>query len=343
VPYPYSFSQTVTKDIPQRIDAPILIIGDRLGKRFATFSKFMADQISENLSKPIKIESLALDGEGVHRTLDKIKHIGRLPLIIIYLGGGQEYYEKKFNTKDINLISKNFKVYNDPRVQTLLMIFPVLSKFIYKIMDRNQFGPKIIKDKTEYSDITTQKRNIINFKLYEQELNEMFNYIKEHNSYLIAMTTPINLDIPPKKSCKGSLDEMGQENLRIIKNLIKDKDYKSAYEISKQLTLISNSNAKAHFIHGRIAKKLGLIKEAQKSLEMASAYDCVNWRGSLVHNSILEKVAKQNDVLLFDFNRMLKKNWTSNITFEDDIYPQSFYIEKSAKVLASKIKKILKL
>ncbi len=90
VPYPYSFSapnNDSAKVTKAKIEAPILIIGDRMGKRFASFSKFMADQISVNLSTPIKIKTLATNGEGIHRTFQKVKELGRLPFIIIYLGG----------------------------------------------------------------------------------------------------------------------------------------------------------------------------------------------------------------------------------------------------------------
>lgn len=339
VPYPYIFKN---KELTQ-IDAPILIIGDRLGKRLSSFSKYLAETISTGLSKPIKINSIATDGEGLHRTLKKVKTLSKLPLITIYLGGSEESYEQRFITKDTNKILKNFELYSDDRLKTLLMIFPDFSKLLYYVTNYQYLDNKVNEDTNNYSDSVTQKRNIIHFKLYEQEINELFSYLKEHNSYLIALTQPLNFDIAPKKNCTGSIDELTKGKLKEVVEFIKIKDFKSAYEISKDLTLIANASAKIHYVHGKVAKNLGKKKEAIKSLKMAMAYDCEQWRGNLVYNKILKKAANSNDVLLLDFQKMLEEYWTKNILFEDEIYPQNYYFEKTADVLAARIKKLLKL
>lgn len=341
IPYPYIFqSNTYDKNISE---APILIIGDRLGKRLANYSQFMADIISSNLSKKVKIISLAEDGEGLHRTLEKIKTMGKLPLVTIYLGGSQEVYEQRFLTKDINKIIRNFKIYNDDRVKTLLMIFPVLSKFIYTNVNYQYFTNLIKEDKNEYTDSIIQKRNMIHFKLFEEELENMFSYIKEHGSYLIALTQPLNIDIPPKKSCEGSLDQLTKDKLVKVNKLVKIKDYKAAYNITKDLILIANANADVYYLHGEITKALGLLKEAKQALDYAVAYDCKQWRGNPVFNKILEDTAAKNEVLVLDFNKIIYQDWTQNTLFMDDLYPQNLYFEKAATALSTRIKKLLKL
>ena len=80
-PYPYVFSNQLPNDYDE--NAPILIIGDRQATRLASFSKLMAHKVSEQLSKPIKITSLATKGEGIHRTLQGLKQLDRLPLVTI--------------------------------------------------------------------------------------------------------------------------------------------------------------------------------------------------------------------------------------------------------------------
>lgn len=341
IPYPYvmkSFNNT-----PDIDNAPIIIIGDRLGKRLASFKELISEKISQNLSSKVKIIDLTENGEGLHRTIHKIKQLPRLPLITIYLGGSEEYFEQKFQTKDIDKILFNFKLYDDDRVKTLLMIFPILSRLLYQNVTYHQFGEKIIEDNNNYTDQTIQKRNIIQFKVFEQELNELFSFIKDKGSYLIALTQPINIDIPPKKTCEGSIDELSKDMLINATELIKKKDYKAAYTITKELVLIAPANAKIHYIHGEVAKKLGLIKEAIYSLEMASAYDCKQWHGNPVFNKILSKIAVQNEVLVLDFQKIVYDQWNQNILFMDEIYPQNLYYEKASEALASKIKKLLKL
>lgn len=342
VPYPYTFSKSIYNNV--KIDAPILIIGDRLGKRLSSFTNSIAELASQNLSNKIKIETLAVNGEGLHRTLEKVKKLGKLPLITIYLGGSEEYHEKRFRTKDSNKIIQNFEIYNDDIVKTLLMVFPSLSPFIYNVVKYKNINEQIKPDDlTKYSDVMIQKRNIIHFKIYEQELDSLFSYLKEKNSYLIALTQPLNLDIPPKKNCSGSIDELSENNLKKIVELIKKKDFKSAYNQSKDLVLIANASAKVMFVHGKIAKNLGKLKEAAFYLKMAMAYDCKQWRGNPVYNKILTQIAIRNDVPILDFQKILERQWTKNILFEDEIYPQNLYYEKVAKILAAKIKKLLKL
>ena len=186
----------------------------------------MASKISSNLSKQIKIISLAQKGEGLHRTLMKIKSLKRLPLVTIYLGGSEEAYEQRFKSRDIKTISKNFSLYEDDRIKTLLMVFPALARFIYTPVSYKRLIQDIIPDANEYSDYFIQKRNMIQFKLYKQELNELFSYIKEHGSYLYALTQPINYSASPKKSCSNSLDEITKERFDEVIDLVKKKDFK---------------------------------------------------------------------------------------------------------------------
>lgn len=341
VPYPYYFGKTAYKEI--EVDAPILIIGDRLGQRLASFSELISQKASVNLSKKIKIQSLALNGEGLHRTLQKIKSIKKLPLITIYLGGSEEFFEQRFMTKDTERILKNFDLYSDEAIQTLLMIFPSLSPLLYQVVDYKKFKNSLEKDTTHYSDMTVQKRNIIHFKIYERELDNLVNFLKEHNSYLIAITQPLNIDIAPKKDCYGAIDELSKKSLDDVIELVKLKDFKSAYNLSKELVLIANASARAMFVHGKISQKLGKIKEAIHYLKLAMAYDCQQWRGNPVYNRILKKIARQNDVPILDFQAMLERQWMKNYIFADEIYPQNLYYEKVADILAMQIKKLLKL
>lgn len=340
-PYPYVIKESLTLEYDS--NAPILIIGDRQATRLASFSKFMAQKISEGLSKPIKITSLATKGEGLHRTLQKVKQLPKLPLVIIYLGGNQEYYESAFKTKSIKRINHNFNKYNNSLTKTLIMIFPSLSRLIYKPLDYQYLTNKIEKDTNTYTDSTIQKRNMIQFQLYKEQVNELFDYAKDYGSYLIAVTQPLNLETPPKKSCSESFPVNLNVKYDQVVSLIKSQDYKAAYGISKELTLMAQNNAKILYIHGKIAKKLGKLKEAAKYIKLSSAYDCNLWRGNVVYNSILKKVAREKEIALFDFQKLIESEWNRNITFIDDVYPQNIYYEKLSIALAARLKKLLKL
>lgn len=341
IPYPYFFAKQ--KQNLELDTAPIVIVGDRLGHYLGKFTKTLASEISKDLDRPIKVISYAQEGEGLHRTLQKIKSLKKLPFIIIYLGGSEEYYERKFETQNISTILKNFKKFDKPINHTALLLFPEISRFLFSPIKWVKLTSKFSPDLKRYSDLQIQKRNEVNFKLYQHELNELLSYANDYNSVVIAISQPFNLDAAPKKSCDLSIDEFGKELMQKVIEKMKQEDYKSAYNQSKELVLIAPANAKAHFLHGQVSKALNKNEEAIKHLKYAIAYDCQNWRGNPVYNAILKKMAKKNEALYFDFNKMLQDNWRSNVTFHDDIYPQNFYTEKMLKVIAGRIKSLLKL
>jgi tetratricopeptide (TPR) repeat protein len=223
------------------------------------------------------------------------------------------------------------------------MLFPDFSKIIYKPVRYIPLFETTKLDSQKYTDTIIQKRNMIHFKLYEIELDLLFNYIKAKNSYLLALTYPLNLDTSPQKSCLGTLDQLSAKKYQKTLSLYKNKDFKSAYAQSLKLIQLSNSNATVLHLHGKIAKSLGKITEAKKYLELAIAFDCENWRSSPVYNAIIEKVALNNDVTVFNFHQLLKSDWPYNSTFIDEYYPQNFYFEKLSIILAKQLKEKLKL
>ncbi len=102
-------------------------------------------------------------------------------------------------------------------------------------------------------------------------------------------------------------------------------------------------NADLLYLHGEVAKRLGKAGEALPSLLKASAFECLPWRSTEVHNSIIRKVARENQVMLFDFAQMMAKNFTQEETFLDELYPQDRFYEMAMKQLGLAIKGILKL
>lgn len=339
VPYPYFFN---FKPEPSE-KAPILIIGDRMGIRLTLFKEQLAKKISSNLSKPIKIDTITIDGLSMARTLNKIKNYGSLPFIVIYAGGSQEYLEKRFEISDLKIIKKNFEIYDNIYYQTALTIWPTLSKYIYTPLNYVELKKEVVTDTTEYTIPQTLKRNIFTYKLFEREAKELFTYVKEKNSYLIALTNPVNLEVPPKNRCSYKLDPLSEKNYQQMLKHIKTKDFKQAYEISKNLILIANDNALIHYMHGQIAKSLAKRQEAKNSLEIAASLDCKNYRSTPIYNAILKKVANESGTLIFDFHELVYASWGKNVLFESEIYPQNLYYQKLVNILSIKIKKVLKL
>lgn len=338
VPYPYTF----TMDAPAiQLDAPILMVGDRMGAYMAKFQVQLAETISSNLEKPIKIQSLAKEGQGLHRTLHELKALKQWPQILIYQGGSEEFQETKFELSEIGKIRENFNRYGDDRIETFLILYPWLSRIVYEPVKRVPLSEKV--ELTTPSQEEYVKRLETELLLFEQQLLEMVNLSKDRNTLLILTTTPINLDVPPKAVCDfASTTDIDAEILS-VKELLEKNDLKGAYGASSKLLRTYMGNAELYYLHGQIAKRLGNIEEARNSRLTASAYDCEPWRVTEVHNSIIRKIARERQVLLFDFAKLLEKDWTEGPTFFDEIYPQNLYYEKGMTQLGLVIKNILKL
>jgi hypothetical protein len=341
VPFPYEFSESSPKNNLDK--APILIIGDSMAVKLAKFKEDLSKKLSKNMSKSIRIHTLAKNGAGIHRTLNTLKALGQLPLIIIYLGNSDEGTEKIFRNKDIKLIERNMTFYNHPLIQSFLMAAPVLSRLIYFPVSTVKLTNKVTKSTTEISDSIFQKIMGLKFKLYEASISELFKYSIKNSSFIIPITTPLNLKRKPSKSCYGSLDPTTKADLKNLKTKLKKRDFKGAYNLSHEMALINSTHASSLFLHGYTSLKLNKFKESQNYFEQSMAFDCKNFTGNPVFNEILKKQASLNGIQYLDFHQYLVDQSYSNHTFFNDNMPQNFYMEKLTDMLALRIKTLLKL
>ena len=341
VPLPYSLPSASETLI---LDAPLLIAGDRVGARFGLFKEGLALGLSTGLSKPIKIQSIAKEGEGLHRTLYRLQSLQKWPQVLIYHGGSEEFSESKFLTSQVRKIQRNFERYNNDRILTAMMLWPFLARLVYIPIKRMQLeASPAPAAKQPLTDVEYQQRLEIIYRLFEIELNQLVAMAREHNTLLILTTTPVNLDIVPRKTCSNAGSVAIAKELKVIREFIRKQDYKSAYTRSKALKDSSIANAEILFLHGQVAFRNGLRSEAVEALKLAAAYDCIGWRANEVTNSIIRKVAREHRVTLFDFAAVTEKDWNSNVTFFDEIYPQDLYYERATEYLATVLKRILKL
>lgn len=338
VPYPYTFTDSAPAI---QLDAPILITGDRMAAYLAKFKVNLAEAISTNLEKPIKIQSLAKDGNGLHRTLHELKSLKQWPQILIYQGGSEEFNEVKFELSEISKIRENFRRYDDDRIETMMILYPWISRIVYEPIKRVSLGERpnlVIPSEQEYI-----KRLETEHLLYEQQLIQLVEQSKDRNTLLILATTPINLDIEPKTTCEFTATTDIDADIIGVKELLSKNDLKGAYTLSSKLVTMHIGNPKLLYLHGEIAKRLGYIDEAKTKRLEASAYDCDPWRATEVQNTIIRRVARTHQVLLFDFARFVERDWNNGPTFFDEIHPQNLYYERGMQQLGLVIKGILKL
>jgi hypothetical protein len=338
-PYPYQF-QSASPAL--KLDAPILITGDRMGAYFAKYSSELSANISINLSKPIKIQSIASQGRALHRSLHELKSLIQWPQILIYQGASEELMEQKFDPQVSSIIKKNFELYKDDRIETLIMLFPWLSRLVYWPHPRIKLSdsPQLLSEVNEEEYFKLLDTELL---LFEQQLIQLVNLSRNRGSMLILTTTPLNLDVAPRKSCTFTSPLELQIQLKELDDLMTANNPKGAYSLSQKLIKQYSGNADLLFKHGLISKRLGLIDEAKNSLIQATAFDCDPWRSNLVYNSIIRRVARNHQVTLFDFAKLVENQWNQGPTFFDDIYPQNLFYEKAMKQLGLLLRQILKL
>ncbi len=338
VPFPYSFK---TPAPGLKLDAPILIAGDRMGFYFAKFSTQLAETISVNLEKPIKIQTIARPGHGLHRTLHQLRSLSQWPQILIYQGGSEEFSEKKFSHEEINKIRSNFNLYQNDKIETLLILKPWLSRIIYTPIKRTLLP--VVPEREDIGEEEYMKRLETELLLFEQQLLQLVRMSRDRNSLLILTTTPINLDEAPKKVCGFTTTSDMEAQIIELRQLMEAGNFKGAHTMASKLIMKYSGNAELLFLSGQIAKNMGNIQLAIDSLLMASAYDCLPWRSNEVHNSIIRKVALEQQVLFFDFAKLVEGDFNSNTTFFDEIHAQNLYYDKASEQLGLVIKSILKL
>ncbi len=340
VPFPYRFE---TPAPLLKLDAPILIAGDRMGFYFAKFSTPLAETISVNLEKPIKIQTIARPRYGLHRTLHQLRSLSQWPQILIYQGGSEEFNERKFNLEEMTKIRHNFELYKNDKIQTLLILKPWLSRLFYTPINRMLLPAIPSEEDQDQNQEEYVKRLETELLLFEQQLLELVRMSKDRNTLLILTTMPLNLDEAPKKVCDFSTTPDIEAEVIALKQLIENGNFKGASTMASKLLAKYSGNAELLFLHGQIAKRLGNVADAIDSLLSASAYDCLPWRGNEVHNSIIRKVAREQQILLFDFAKLVEGDFNANTTFFDEIHPQNLYYDKAMEQLGLVIKSILKL
>lgn len=339
-PFPYKFAQPSAE---YKVEAPILIIGDRMGARLSRYTEQLRDVISADIDNKIKVQSLAKAGYGLHRTLEDLKVIQKWPQILIYQGGSEEFSEEKFHQQEISRIKTNFERFSDERLQTLIILYPWLSRIIYEPVKKIslQSSPELrdspLSEKEYLSKLDTE------LLLFREQLQELVKMSKDRNALLILTTTPINLDIAPKKTCSISTNIEIEKEILELKDLLRKNNPKAAYVLSSKMVTKHIGNAQVKYLHGQISRRMGNLNEAIPHLLDSTAFDCLPWRSTHLQNNIIRSVASDNQVILFDFAQLLDRDYSKNKTFVDEIYPQNLYYELGMEQLGILIKNILKI
>lgn len=344
-PYPYVMGpynlDTATSEKISK--SSVLIIGDRMAGKLANFREKLSQLTSKNLREPLEVFDWSKKREGLHRTINKLKTLKRIPPIVIYHGASEEFFEKKFYVADKVNIYKNFEKYHDDFLLSLILTFPPISRFIYHRVHYIDLDKRIIRDNLPYSDINKQIQMEIGYKIFEYELTELIDLAKERKFTLVLLTTPINLDIPPKNVCDNTTNDQLISFQNDLEKKINAGVLVSAYNDLKKLQKKTIGNARTLYLLGKAAFNSGKAKDGKRYLELATAYDCDTWRTNAVFNSIIRNYANKNKLFLIDFDYMVNVGYGKNTLFFDEVLPQNIFYDQVIIELARTVKEVLQL
>jgi hypothetical protein len=347
-PYPYSFSSSYNQEfmknhaseIKEAENSMILIVGDRMGLSLNPYLTTLQQEFEGKLKTLPTIYNWSSENEGVFRTLHKLKQLKRIPSIIIYFGASSELFEQKFDVVDKKAILNNFKTFDDEKLISLIITFPWLSKILYQDLKYFTMEKFSLYKKNLPAQQKLEEKEV-SFKIFEYEIKEMIDLIKDKNSTLVFVTTPLNLEVEPKEVCSHStltdIVTLQQE----IASEIKEGFFKSAFPKALDLSRVSVSNANTLYLLGKSALGLGDIKVAREALLNATVYDCQTWRGNAVYNAIIKQKASKNLVQVIDFDQAMTSQLSKDGLFFDEIFPQPLFYQNMVKELGVGLKKIL--
>ncbi|EQC44123.1 hypothetical protein [Bacteriovorax sp. DB6_IX] len=340
-PLPYKITEGTypTDNIAETAD--ILIIGDQFGIEFNSLVQNMIENLSVNLQNPLSVYNLSVENEGIHRTLKKISQMKKLPPIIIYAGGSSEFAEELY-PKDLKKFKVNFNIFKNDYIQTAVMLFPILSRFVY-IPDKVIQLDQKIKAATKRDDRSFQVIAESTFYFYREQFMDLIDHIIDKGSTPIVITRPINYELDVKAVCDNAVtDNITIEQVEISKLIEKNK-IKEAYNKALLLDGISVGNARTKYLLGMTQIAQGKLNMAKKNLLLAKALDCRPEGAHPVINQIQRDIIRERALENVDFDKMVNNNLGKNELFIDNHSPQFIYWEKLEKEMTNKIRRILDL
>lgn len=342
-PLPYHVSVDYQNETDLAEAAHVLILGDRLGKSLDRYLPKMIENLSKNLKDPLRIINWSSEHESLGRSLAKLKSLKVLPQMIIYLGGSEEFYEKRFEIKDSIKILENTKKFRKENIATLLYTFPPISKLIYAPVEFLTLGKKIEKDPGDFTSKSQQQKMEVTFSLFDVELDEFISFIKEKGSYLLLITAPVNLEVAPLKVCANASSETLDSYHRVLDKKLDEGKHKTLLNEIRKLSETSIGNSKTYHLLGRSSLGSGYYEEARAAFVKAAAFDCGNWRAHPVFNSLIKKKGLVSGIPVIDFDEIVNRHLGLNELFLNNHFPQSIYYGHFIEELEQAIKVKFKL
>ncbi len=307
-PYPYKFSEA-SKAVEVELNNPhVLLVGDIQGERFDPYFTLIKSGIEIETGYHLNFYNKAAAHTSLHRTLYYLKKLKKLPPIIIYFGGYEEFYENRLPLNQLNVVEYNYSKFQNSLYKNILYFLPQLAHHIYKNYTPVDLPSDTITERKEgFYDNVKQKEMILTYQTYEQELTELIELVYKQNKKLLIVTPPINSKLPPLKVCSNTTTEEIEREQNLIDEKIKKASFKETVLLINNLVELTPGNARSTYLRAQLFEQMNDPLNAQRYYELTTALDCSMKRPSIVFSQIAISLSKKYEVPLIDFNHELAR------------------------------------
>ena len=340
-PLPYHFQEVGEKG-EDVLKAQVLIVGDRLGLHFDKFVPELTEKVSVTLASDLRIMNWSAPGEGLHRTLGKISSLEKIPPVVIYHGGSEEFFERRFSLNDLTALQTNLSREIPPALRFLPA--PLLAGIFYRSYSEPVSLPKEpLEDKQTMEGLAKLQYREQVYRLFDYEFGRLVKEVSAHNSTLIVITTPTNIMREHKAVCPKTTTVTLERTLDELETAVKKGQTQRALTDIPKFLKLSPTHARLHYILGRAWLAKGDVIRAKEALDKASIFDCTLWRGNLVFNKIMIDHAREKNTVLIDFHEEIHALLGKGSLFLDAIHPRDMFYKALVRRLADLVQSSMNL
>lgn len=345
-PAPYKIAKGVYEADEIASNADVLIVGDNMGVSIGPHIDKLTMELSKKLARPLSIYNISQDDESLYRTIQKVESLEKVPKILIIATGYSEMqedlYPKTLQAKKNNNL--NFKIYRNLYVQSLMQLYPEISRLVFVPEHIKELKEKIVP--IDFTKLTPQEfRDNLNkeISLYEVRLEKFLRRLKANGTNVLLVIPPINIELQDLKVCADTTNETIETTLKQLQNLLTKGQTKEAQIIDQTINNKIVANTFYHQLKQELYEKQGKITKAYEQALLKLSFACEVKSGHPIFIKTLENTALSQNIDSINFNEIVKQSYTRDPLFISAKTPQSIYFPKLMKELVIKLKQLTQL
>ncbi len=345
-PAPYAVKEGVYQqdDIASNSDA--LIVGDDMGVSLGPYVNEITTELSKKLARPLSIYNISVRDEALFRTIERLKNLKKIPKILIIATGFSQMQEQLYpkSKSAMKRNDLNFKIYRNLYLQSLMQVYPSISRLAYTSESINLIGKEI--KEIDYTEIDDNRfRNILSKELllFDNTFEKLLRDLKSKGINVIVLIPPVNVELSDLKVCKDTTTTAIEEALKKLSNLLDKNKTKEAQILVKTLDKSIIANSRYHQLKEKLYQKQGEYTKAYEQALLKLSFACEVKSSHPMFVTMLKKNAQAQNVDIIDFDNIVKEGYMRGPLFITRKNPQSTFYSKLIEEIIIKLKQVTQL